>query len=342
MTRNAKRSSARAGWRPCSIWVILAPEIKTLKEGAMKAIHMTGYGGPEVLVYTDAPDPVSGVDDVVVDVHAASVNPVDWKIRQGGHRASSEITTPHILGVDFSGVVRTVGAGVKGFSAGDEVFGVCAQSRDGGYAEAVALDASQIALKPASLSHVEAASIALTGLTALYALDDYAQVKAGETVLIHAGAGGVGSFGIQYAKHVGATVWSTASAANHDYVRSLGADEVIDYNSQDFTEVAPMCDVVFDTIGGDVHERSFKILKEGGRFVYVSGPNAGFQPPAGVTYLRPKVDRDGAHMTHISELVAAGAVWPPEISIWKLEDAARAHEESATGHVKGKIVFKIR
>ena len=308
----------------------------------MKAIHMTGYGGPEVLVYTDAPDPVPGADDVLVDVHAASVNPVDWKIRQGGHGASSAITLPHILGVDFSGVLRTVGAGVDGFSAGDEVFGVCAQSRDGGYAEAVALDARQIALKPTSLSHVEAASIALTGLTALYALDDYAQVKAGETVLIHAGAGGVGSFGIQYAKHVGATVWSTASAANHDYVRSLGADEVIDYNSQDFTEIAPMCDVVFDTIGGDVHERSFKILKEGGRFVYGSEPNAGFQPPAGVTYLRPKVDRDGAHMAHISELVAAGAVWPPEISIWKLEDAARAHEESATGHVKGKIVFKIR
>ena len=206
----------------------------------------------------------------------------------------------------------------------------------------MALAASQIALKPPSLSHVESAAIALTGLTALYSLDDYAQVKAGETVLIHAGAGGVGSFGIQYAKHVGATVWSTASAANHDYVRSLGADEVIDYNSQDFTEVAPLCDVVFDTIGGDVHERSFKSLKKGGRFVYVSGPNPGFEPPAGVTYLRPKVDRDGAHMALISELVAAKAVWPPEISIWKLEDAARAHEESAKGHVKGKIVFKIR
>ena len=162
----------------------------------MKAILMTEYGGPDVLVYRDAPDPVAGSGDVVVEVHAASVNPVDWKIRQGGHRASSGITLPHILGVDFSGVVRSVGDGVKEFSAGDEVFGVCAQERDGAYAEAGAFYASQIALTPASLSHVESASIALTGLTALYALNDYAQVKAGETVLIHAGAGGVGGDGV--------------------------------------------------------------------------------------------------------------------------------------------------
>ena len=308
----------------------------------MKAIQMTDFGGPDVLAYRDATDPVPGPGDVVVDVHAASVNPVDWKIRNGGHPACSKLTMPHILGVDFSGVVRTVGEGVVGFSPKDEVFGVCAQERDGAYAEAVALSASQIAFKPPSLSHVETASIALTGLTALYALDDYAKVKAGDTVLIHAGAGGVGGFGIQYAKHVGATVWSTASAANHDYVRSLGADEVIDYNSQDFTEAAPPCDVVFDTVGGDVHARSFEILKEGGRFVYVTRPPDGFKPPEGATYLRPQVNRDGAHIARIAELVAAGAVRPPEIAVWKLEEAARAHEESATGHVRGKIVFKIR
>ncbi len=161
----------------------------------MKAVRMTDYGGPEVLVYEDAPEPVAGDDDLLVEVHAASVNPVDWKIRQGGHRASSSITMPHILGVDFSGVVRGVGDNVSGFSEGDEVFGVGAQSRDGGYAEMLAIGADQVSLKPESLSHVESAAIALTGLTALYSLDDYAHVAKDDTVLIHAGAGGVGSFG---------------------------------------------------------------------------------------------------------------------------------------------------
>ncbi len=308
----------------------------------MKAVRMTDYGGPEVLVYEDAPDPVAGDDDLLVEVHAASVNPVDWKIRQGGHRASSSISMPHILGVDFSGVVRGVGANVSGFSEGDEVFGVGAQSRDGGYAEMLAIGASQVSFKPASLSHVESAAIALTGLTALYSLDDYAHVAKGETVLIHAGAGGVGSFGIQYARSVGATVWSTASAHNIDYVKSLGAHEVVDYNANDFTKVVPPCDVVYDTIGGDVHIRSFDVLKDGGRFVYVTRTPDGFQPPSNVQYLRPQVDRDGAHMKMIADMVAAGTAWPPEIEIMELKDAVAAHEKSATGHVRGKIVFKVR
>lgn len=308
----------------------------------MKAIQMDDYGGPDVLVYRDVTDPVPGPDDIVVDIFAASVNPVDWKIRAGDRKDALKIPMPHIPGVDFSGVVRALGANVEGFSPKDEVFGVCAQNRDGAYAEAVAVGAGQIALKPPGLSHVETASIALTGLTALYALDDYAKIRAGETVLIHAGAGGVGGFAIQYARHVGARVWTTASASNHDYVRSLGAEEVIDYTKEDFAEVVPECDVVFDTVGGDVHERSASVLKDGGRLVYVIRPPEGFRPPESISYLRPQVDRNGAHMARIAELVAEGAVWPPEITVMPLEDAAKAHAESAKGHVRGKIVFEIR
>ena len=309
----------------------------------MKAILMDDYGGPEVLRLGEAPDPVAGPGEILVEIHAASVNAADWKVREGFRRDDVKLTFPHILGRDFSGVVRALGAGVTDFAPGDGVFAVIDRGREGGYAEAFAIQADLAAAKPPRLSHAEAAALALTGLTALVALEDAAALQAGETVLIHGGAGGVGSFAVQFAKHLGARVLTTASAHNHDYLRSLGAAAVIDYTRQDFAEAASACDVVFDTIGGAVHARSFAVLKSGGRLVHIAPAPTGFTAPRDdVTVIRPHVGRDRAHLERILELVEQGAVRPPEIRHMPLEKAAQAHELSQAGHVRGKIVFEVR
>src|ERR1700679_923459 len=213
----------------------------------MKAVLLINHGGPDMLRYGDAPDPVAGPGEVVVDIHAASVNAADYKVRLGGGPYSN-IKFPHILGRDFSGVISAIGAGVTDLAVGDAVFGVTDQGKEGAYAEKIAIKAAIIAKKPATLGHAEAAAVALTSLTAIWAIEDTAKLKAGETILIQGGAGGVAGFGIQLAKHLGATVITTASAANAEYVRGLGADRAIDYHSEDFTKTVSGCDVVFDTV----------------------------------------------------------------------------------------------
>jgi NADPH:quinone reductase-like Zn-dependent oxidoreductase len=223
------------------------------------------------------------------------------------------------------------------------VFGVCDQGVEGAYAEKIAIKAAIIAKKPDRLGHAEAAAMALTGLTALWALEDTAQLKAAETILIQGGAGGVAGFGIQLAKHLGATVITTASANNHDYVRSLGADRAIDYSAEDFTKAVADCDVVFDTVGGDVQIRSYAVLKPGGRLVWIAAAPEGSQPPrSDVKVLRPGVARDRKHLERIVELLDAGAVWPPNLIRYKLTDAAEAHRVSESRHLRGKLVFEVR
>jgi NADPH:quinone reductase-like Zn-dependent oxidoreductase len=309
----------------------------------MKAIQLDEYGGPENLRFRDVVDPVAGRGQVLVDIHAASVNPVDWKIQSGERRDRLPLTLPYIPGVDFSGVVRAVGEGVADFRPGDEVYAVTNQMQQGGYAQAIAIDAGLVARKPASLGHAEAAALALVGLTALVSLEDTVKLASGETILVHAGAGGVGGFAVQFARHVGATVYATASTRNHDYVRSLGAHHVIDYNSQDFTRIVPPCDVVYDTVGGEVHVRSIGILKPGGRLAYIAPPPAGFEPQRDdVTIVRPNVGRDRAHLDRLSGLVAAGAITAPEITRFPLAEAAAAQRLSMEGHVRGKIVLEVR
>ena len=192
----------------------------------MKAVLLTQHGGPEMLRYGDAPDPTAGPGEVVVDIHAASVNAADYKVRLGSGGSNIK-TFPYILGRDFSGLVSAVGTGVTDLAVGDAVFGVCDQGIEGAYAEKIAIKAEIIAKKPDSLGHAEAAALALTSITTLWAIEDTAQLKAGETILIQGGAGGCAGFGIQFAKHIGATVITTASAGNHDYVRSLGADRAL-------------------------------------------------------------------------------------------------------------------
>ena len=296
----------------------------------MKAAFFRRHGGPEVFEYGELPDPVAGPGEVVVDVHAASVNAADWKMRAGRYAPVSRF--PYVPGRDFSGVV-----------AGEAVFGVCDVGQEGAYAEKLAIKAAIIARKPDTLSHAECAALALTGLTALVSIEDTLRLTKGETILIQGGAGGVAGFAIQLAKHIGARGITTASAANHAYVRALGADEVIDYRNEDFTRRVSGCDVVFDTVGGEVALKSFAVLRPGGRAAFVaSGNSAPTSPRADVKAFRPKVGRDRRHLERIVELVGAGAVRMPEITRYPLAQVAAAHRVSEARHLRGKLVLDVR
>ncbi len=308
----------------------------------MKAAFLEKFGGPEVLHYGDLPDPVPAAGEVVVDVHAASVNAADWKFRNGEYARHVQVKFPQIPGRDFSGVVSAVGDGAD-LKIGDAVFGVLAAGREGTYCEKIAIAAAIVAKKPAALSHLNAAALALTGLTAVNAVEDTLQLKGGETILIQGGAGGVAGFAIQFAKHLGARVITTTSAANRDYVRSLGADEIIDYNSQDFTKVVSGCDAVFDTVGGDVAQKSFAVLKPGGRAAFIaSGAEAPKPQRSDVASLRPPVPRSRKAMERVAGLYTSGAVRPPEIKTYRLSEAADAHRLSQSRHFRGKLVFQVR
>ena len=307
----------------------------------MKAAFIDEQGGPEVLQYGDLPDPQAGPGEIVVDIHAASVNAADWKVRAGSYAKLTDF--PYVLGRDFSGVVAETGAGVTDLAPGDPVFGVLDAGQEGTYAEKVAVKASLAAKKPEGWSDEEAVALALVGLTAIVSLEDTLQLRAGETILIQGGAGGVAGFAIQLAKHIGATVITTASADNHDYVRSLGADRAIDYRARDFTEEVSGVDAVFETVGGNIATRSFEVLRPGGRAAFIaSGGQAPTSPRDDVKSLRPNVGRARRYMERVAELVAAGAVTVPPIRTFLLAEAAEAHRVSEGRHLRGKLVLKVR
>ena len=307
----------------------------------MKAAYIEEHGGPEVLKYGDVPNPVARSGEAVVDIYAASVNGADWKVRSGKYSTVTEF--PYILGRDFSGIVSTVGEGVDDLGVGDAVFGVCDVGQEGAYAEKIAIKASIVARKPDSISHAHIAALALAGLTALISVEDTLKLRSGETILIQGGAGGVAGFAIQFAKHIGARVITTASAANRDYVSNLGADEIIDYGALDFTKVVSNCDAVFDTVGGDVAPRAYDVLRPGGRAAFIaSGAKAPESPRGDLLSLRPQVGRDRPHLVRIVELVEAGAVSVPAITLYTLAEAAAAHRVSESRHLRGKLVFKVR
>jgi len=309
----------------------------------MKAAYFEQFGGPDVLKYGDLPDPAPAAGEVVVDVTAASVNAADWKFRSGQYSRHSDAQFPLVPGRDFSGAVSALGSGVGDLKVGDAIFGVLEASREGTYCEKIAIKAAIVAKKPEALSHAEAAAVALTGLTAVNSIADTLQLRRGETILIQGGAGGVAGFAIQFAKHLGARVITTTSAANRDYVRALGADEVVDYNAQDFTKVVSGCDAVFDTVGGDVAQKSFTVLKPGGRAAFIaSGVEAPKPNRSDVTSLRPPVGRSRGAMERVAELVQTGAVRPPAIKLYRLSEAADAHRLSEGRHFHGKLVFKVR
>jgi len=298
----------------------------------VKAAFFRAYGGPEVLEYGELPDPVAGAGEILVEVHAASVNAADWKMRSGQYGAS--IGLPHVPGRDFSGMVVS---GHADFKPGDAVFGVCEVPREGAYAERIAIREEIVARKPERFSHVECAAVGLAGLTALVSIEETLKLRSGETILIHGGAGGVAGFAIQLAKHLGARVISTASAANHDYVRGLGADEVIDYRAQDFTQAVSGCDAAFDTVGGDVTARSFAVLRPGGRLATVAaGTRAPASPRADVASLRPNVERKRQYLERVVKVMR-----PPEITVFPLSEAAAAHRVSEARHLRGKLVLQV-
>ncbi len=308
----------------------------------MKAAFFRKHGGPDIMEYGDMPDPIAKPGQVLVDVHAASVNGADWKVRAGSYAPIADL--PYIPGRDFSGVVCALGAGVTDFKIGDAVFGVCDVGDEQAYAEKVAIKAAIIAKKPDTLSHVDCAALSLIGLTALVSVEDTLHLKSGETILIQGGAGGVASYAVQLAKHLGARVITTASKANHEYLRGLGADQIIDYNAVDFTTVVSNCDAAFDTVGGgELVQRTFAVLKAGGRAAFIG---SGQTPPVpmrtDVQSLRPKVGRSRAHIERIAALATSGAVRVPEVKLFALSEAAAAHKISEGRHFRGKLVFKVR
>ncbi|HTP92914.1 MAG TPA: NADP-dependent oxidoreductase [Xanthobacteraceae bacterium] len=309
----------------------------------MKAAFFERFGGPDVLQYGDLPDPIATEGEVVVDVHAASVNAADWKFRGGQYGRHAEVKFPQFPGRDFSGVVGALGSGVSDLRVGDAVFGVIAAGKEGTYAEKIAITAAIVAKKPERLSHVNAAALALTGLTAVNSIEDTLKLNRGETILIQGGAGGVAGFAIQFAKYLGARVITTTSTANVAYVRGLGADEVIDYTKDDFTKVVKNCDAVFDTVGDDVAVKSFAVLRPGGRAAFIA---SGAQPPkperSDVTALRPPVPRSRQAMERVAQLFTEGAVRPPEVKLYRLSQAAEAHRLSEARHFRGKLVFQVR
>jgi NADPH:quinone reductase-like Zn-dependent oxidoreductase len=304
----------------------------------VKASFFRRFGGPEVLEYGELADPAPGAGEVLIEIHAASINAADWKMRAGQYGAA--VSFPHVPGRDFCGV--TVSSGGF-FKPGDAVFGVCEVPREGAYAERIAIREAIVARKPERLSHVQSAAIALAGLTAVVSLEETLQLKRGETILVQGGAGGVAGFAIGLAKHLGARVITTASAQNHDYVRKLGADEVIDYRTQDFTKLVKDIDAVFDTVGGDVTTRSFALLRPGGRLASIAvGGAAPASPRSDVKSLRPKVDRDRRRLDRVAQLVTEGAVALPQITEYPLAQAAEAHRVSEARHLRGKLVLRVR
>ncbi|MFJ9592792.1 NADP-dependent oxidoreductase [Streptomyces virginiae] len=306
----------------------------------MRAIVVKEWGGPENLVEREIERPEPGLGEVLVRVHAAGVNPVDWKTRASGALIAWGETP--IVGWDVSGTVEAVGPGVTLYAPGDEVYGMPHFPRQaGGYAEYVVAPARHFARKPASLDHVQAAALPLAALTAWQALVDTAGVTAGQRVLVHAAAGGVGHLAVQIAKARGAYVIGTASAAKHDVLRELGADELIDYRSVDFAEAVADVDVVLDALGGETAERSLKVLRPGGHLVSLPGPDSVPAGADGVNASWVLVDPDLKGLEAVADLADKGLLKPLVETVLPLAEAARAHEIGEQGRTTGKIVLTV-
>ncbi len=308
----------------------------------MKAVEIHHYGGPEELKYEEAAIPDIHPDDVLVRVYASGVNPVDWKIRQGGHKTDHDPSLPRILGWDFSGVIEKVGDKVTTFKAGDAVYGRPDLTRDGTYAEYVAVRATEIARKPQKIDHKAASGVALAALTAWQGLLEHGQLQAGQRVLIHGASGGVGTFAVQIAKWKGAYVIGTASGKNAGFVEELGADEVINYETTDFSTQVKGIDVVFDTQGGEVQEKSLAVLKQGGIIVSTVGiKDADAIKAKGLRSAAYMAQSRTKDLQQIAQLIDSGAVIPVISKILPLKDAAEAHRIGEKGHVRGKIVLQV-
>ncbi|OJH16136.1 NADPH:quinone reductase [Bacillus obstructivus] len=332
----------------------------------MRAMVIDRYGKVPMRL-AEMPTPEIGEYEVLAEIHAASINPIDFKLRDGKVKLLVKYKMPLILGNDFSGVVAKVGAKVTRFKVGDEIYGRPRKSKIGTFAEYIAIHEDDIALKPKNLSFEEAASIPLVGLTSYQALTDILQLQKGQKILIQAGAGGVGTFAIQLAKLMGATVATTASEAGANLVKSLGADEIINYKTEKFEEILKNYDAVFDTLGGEILEKSFEVIKSGGKIVSVSGlPNARFGKEYGsgffktmlfsmashkLTALEKKYNvqytflfmkPSGEQLRIIANFIETGKIKPIIDRVFPFKDAQKAMEYAESGRAKGKIILKIK
>jgi len=325
-----------------SIAALAATSLGHADKPTMKAVVIHEYGGPEVLKYEDVPQPEPKQDQLRIRVIAAGVNPVDGMIRSGmfdkeGHRAF-----PVILGGDISGVVERVGSNITKFKSGDPVFAYVSLDNSGGYAQYAVVTEREAAPKPKSLTYVEAAAVPIVALTAWQALIDTAKLKAGQTVLIHGGSGGVGSFAIQIAKAHGAKVIATASTANQELLKQLGADVAIDYTKQNFENVAKDVDVVLDSIGKDTLARSYGVVKKGGIIVsLVARPDPAELEKHGIRGEALSVDPNSDELSEIGKLIDEKKINVIVSQTFPLSEARKAQEQVATGHTRGKIVLKV-
>ncbi|GEP00736.1 NADP-dependent oxidoreductase [Methylobacterium haplocladii] len=333
----------------------------------MRAFTIDRYKSKDGLVARDLPVPEVGDRDVLVEIHAASVNPLDTKLAEGAFKAFLPYRMPLVLGHDLSGVVVRVGSGVRRFKAGDAVFGRAADGRIGTFAEFIAVSEDDLALKPSALTMTEAAAIPLVALTAWQILVERAKVRPGQKVFVQAGSGGVGTIAIQLAKHLGATVATTTGPANVDLVKSLGADVVVDYRRQDFSKVLAGYDLVLDTQGGKTLKKSLTVLKPGGQVIGIAGPpdppfaeQAGLSWPlklvfgllsrgirkraerAGVRYAFLFMRADGDQLRKIAALVDAGAIRPVIDRVFPFAATREALDYVATGRAKGKVVVALK
>lgn len=314
----------------------------------MKAVRLHEFGGPEVLAYEDVPRPLFGSGEVLVRVHASGINPLDWKVRRGLMRGVIEHALPLIPGWDFSGVVEELGDGVTSFKAGDAVYGRADPTRNGAYAEYLAVRANEMALKPRSIDHVQAAAVPLAALTAFQALfgtdarEPSIDLSRGQRILIHGASGGVGSFAVQLAHWRGARVIATASAEHADYVRELGAEEVIDYASQPFEGVVRDVDAVLDLVGGDVASRSIQVLRPGGVIASTLGGLSQQQAAeSGVRNVSVLTRTSPTELAAIASLIEERVLRVFVSQIFSLEEAASAQQAVERGHTRGKVVLRI-
>lgn len=308
----------------------------------MKAVRIHSFGGPEVLQLEEAPRPMPTADEVLIKVYASGVNPVDWKIRKGLRKEKFPTDFPLTLGWDVSGVVEEMGSAVRTLHLGDKVYGRPDPTRNGTYAEYVAVKANQVSLRPTTIDDVQAAAVPLAGLTAWQGLFDHGHLEPGQTVLIHAASGGVGLYAVQFAKWAGARVIGTTSTDNLDFVRDLGADQVIDYTKERFEDLVKDADLVLDTLGGDTQKRSLAVLRDGGRLITTVAPENQDAAKARNIHIEGFTAQSyPEHLEQIARLIDEGKVHPVIARVLHLEEAAEAQEMSEKGHVRGKIVLKV-
>ena len=312
----------------------------------MKAAQINRYGGSDTVeINENAPTPAMSPGHVLIEVRAAGVNPVDWKVREGYMQQMVPLQFPATLGGDFSGIITDVCSGFSGFTKGDEVYGQASVlgGGSGSFAEFLSVSSATVARKPKNVGHAEAAALPLAGVSALQALTEHIQLASNQKILIHGGAGGIGTFAIQLAKHLGATAAATASADDAQYVRDLGADQVINHQTQQFEDVIRDYDAVFDTVGGETYARSFKVLNKGGVIVsMVEQPNAELMQQYGVTAIAQFTQVSTERLTKLAELVDQGVLKVHIDKTFPLEQAGAALAYLQTGHSRGKVVLEIR